>query len=184
MSRSKGSSTRISGKAELTRATYWLVSKNGKPIAFVRVGRTMANTVAGDKSVARDYEKPNDGAFTNGRPDTVKRSDIEFDLIGHLEVGHPVISSWIGQLGLPRDASKEKLDKWRENKVKKARADSLSEEELAKIIEMNRNAVSIRRLAERFGISEWHVRSITHSKPSYPTGGVRETLRDPSKSWV
>ena len=62
-----------------------------------------------NKTIARDYEKQNSRAFTEGRPDTLKGHDLCFQCSGQLEAWHPLISEWLEKLRPPVDGIKKRL---------------------------------------------------------------------------
>lgn len=167
----------------MTNFDYWLVSKerikkNGDvltiPLALVRCGEFTANAVAGDKTLARDYEKHNDGVFTDGKPDPQNNSSYIFTFMGRYEAWHPLIGNFFKELGPPVDGVKRRL----EDSRRRSNANSVvvTVDDVAEMKRLRSNGLSLRRIAERLGFGATTVHE-------YLTGAkvpisVRGTIED------
>lgn len=152
---------------------YWLVTDDRKgPLALIKSIKGKAQLVAGSDHALK--------SFVDGKPDLLINEPWYFEPISGRSC-FPAIGEWIDKLGPPQSAS-TRLKKEREVEKRRERAKNLTPQEISKMRELRGNGVVIRRIAEKFQVTETIVRKHVSGTSIKKTGEPEHTYRVPVRN--
>ena len=130
---------------------YWLVSDDHKgPLALVKCSSVRAQLVAGSDQALK--------SFKDGKPDLFINESWYFEPVAGRSC-FPVVGDWIDKLG-PPESAQTRLKREREIEKRRARTKNLTNQEISKIRQLRKNGVVLRKIAEKFELSESVVRRL------------------------
>jgi len=129
---------------------YWLVvdESKDKVIALVKTNKSNATVIAGSNLAAN--------GFKGGKPNSLISGPWYFDPLT-AKCYHPLVGEWLDKLGPVEDAT-SRLKNEREKELRRLRAKNLTPAQISKIKELRSNGVVIKKIADKFQVSESVIR--------------------------